>query len=123
MAAKNIFERLLGKGRPPVEEAIKQPEVIQHAQRILDFLQRWNGSTVRIKDLNNHGPRPRDRESLLTAAAVLVENGWLIEIPVNRYDGHTWQIVRKPIVRPCVAVPTNPRSHVALDRTLHRSIL
>jgi hypothetical protein len=97
----NLFERL-NKGRPsPTEEAISaRTQEIQHAQRILNWLQHWDEPIVRSKDLRIYGPRPRDRESVLGSARILVENGWLRPIQTRRYDAHVWHIVRRQIVRP-----------------------
>src|SRR5262245_52389014 len=99
----NIFERL-SKGRPtPVEVTNKQTQKIQHAQRMLNWILRWPKSYIRTTELRIYGPRPRDRESAISAATILVEQGWLRPLPTNRYDGNRWQIVRKPIIRPTLA--------------------
>src|SRR5262245_14174147 len=81
---------------------IKQPHKIQHAQKLLDWLQRWSKPTVTVRDIHIYGPRPRDRESTLSSAKILVENGWLNPIQARRYDGHIWQVLRRPVVRPDV---------------------
>jgi hypothetical protein len=100
--ARDIFERL-DKGRPPIEEVIKRPQKIQHAQKLLDWLQRWPKSTVRAKDIRIYGPRPRDRKSMLDSADILVRHGWLSPIPTRRYDARIWQVIRKPIIPPKVS--------------------
>jgi hypothetical protein len=92
--AKDIFERL-DKGRPPIEEGAKRPQKIQHAQRLLDWLQHWTEPTIRARDIRIYGPRPRDRESAIDSAKILVEHGWLVPNKTRRYDSQEWQIVRK----------------------------
>src|SRR5262245_554327 len=104
--AGSLFDRL-SAGRPqPIDEAIKRPQKIQHAQKLLDWLQRWNKPTVSWRDIHNHGPRPiRDRKSAIDAAEILVRNGWLVPLKPHRYDMHKWQIVRRPpIVAPEVSM-------------------
>jgi hypothetical protein len=98
---KNIFERLQQR-RPPIEKATKQPQKIQHAQKLLDWLQRWGKPTVCIRDVRIYGPRPHNREGVIGSAEILVENGWLSPIQSPRYDGRAWRINRKPIVSPKV---------------------
>src|SRR5262245_58896334 len=103
MAVRDIFERL-DKGRPPTEAVIsKRSQKIQHAQKLLDWLQRWTKPTVCFRDIHIYGPYPRDRESTLNAAKILVDNGWLVPITRHWRDMHKWQVVRKPIVCPEVA--------------------
>jgi hypothetical protein len=98
----SLFERL-DKGRPaPTEEAIKQPQKIQRAQKLLDWLQHWGEPTICARDLCVYGPRPRDRESAIDSAKFLAEQGWLSPIQTHRYDRHAWRIVRKPIINPTV---------------------
>jgi hypothetical protein len=111
-AKPSFFARYIDKPPPPTEETIKRPQNIQHAQRILDWLQRWPEPYVRIRDFKNFGPRPRDRESVLNSAKILVENGWLNPLQPCRRDGQTWKIVRRPVVNPQVAAG-NPSSQVA----------
>ena len=102
MAGRDIFERL-DEGRPPIENTTKRSQKIQHAQRLLDWLQRWSKPTVCYREIRIYGPYPRDRESTLNAAKILVDNGWLVPIKTRRHDMLEWQIVRKPIVHPTVA--------------------
>jgi hypothetical protein len=96
----NIFERL-EKRRPPAEKTISARE--QHAQKILEWLLRWPKPTVRGKDLRIFGPHPRDRKNTLESADVLVRHGWLAPIKSRRYDGHAWEIIRKPMIPPKVS--------------------
>jgi hypothetical protein len=51
MAAKNIFERL-EKGRPPIEKA----QIVSPAQKLLDWLQRWDKPTICTREICNYGP-------------------------------------------------------------------
>jgi hypothetical protein len=100
---EDIFERL-NKERPSTEKIIsEQDQKIQHAQKVLDWLQRWDKPVVRRKDFRVYGPRPRDRKSMLDSTEILVRNGWLSPIRSRRYDGHTWQVIRKPTIAPEVA--------------------
>jgi hypothetical protein len=98
----DIFDKL-SAGRPPIEKTNKQLQKIQHAQRLLDFLQRWSKPVVRARDIRIYGPRPRDRESAINAARILTEQGWLNPVQSRRYDSREWLIVRKPIIHPTVA--------------------
>lgn len=100
---KDIFERL-DKGRPPAEAVIsKRTQKIQHAQKLLDWLQHARTRpTISARDIYTYGPRPRDRESAIDLAKSLVEHGWLIPIQTHRYDRYEWQVVRKPIINPTI---------------------
>jgi len=93
----DIFERL-NRGKPPPEEKAKP----DHAQRMLDFLQRWPKPIVSARDIQNYGPRPKQsREDVLKSVEILIRHGWLI--PNNeRRNGYQWQIIKKPIVHPRV---------------------
>jgi hypothetical protein len=100
--AASIFERLK-KGRPPTEITSKRPQKIQHAQKLLDWLQRAQTKpTITARDIYTYGPRPRDRESAIDSAKFLVEQGWLVRNQTHRYDRHEWQIVRKPVIHPTI---------------------
>jgi hypothetical protein len=100
MMGKTIFERL-EKGRPPIEKINSAREQkIQHAQKLLNWLQRWDKPTVSWQNIQNYGPRPKDRKKVVEAAEILVRNGWLIPLKPHRYDMHKWQVVRRPIVAP-----------------------
>jgi len=98
--AKTLFERL-AKNRPaPTEERTKQAD---HAQKLLDWLQRWTKPTITTRDIHIYGPQSiRDRESTISSAKVLVDYGWLIPLKAHRRDMHKWHIVRRPIVHPTV---------------------
>jgi hypothetical protein len=87
---------------PPTEVATKRPQ-IQHAQRTLDFIQRWTEPTIRARDLRLYGPRPRNRENIIGSTTLLTEQGWLTVHKARRYDSREWAIVRKPVICPSVA--------------------
>ena len=102
----NLFERL-AQGRPaPAEPARKQPPTeLEAAQKLLDFLQRWDKPTVSVRDIRIWGPRiTRNRKSAIAAAEILVKNNFLV--PNKPYRSHTyeWKIVRKPVIHPSVAI-------------------
>jgi hypothetical protein len=96
--ANDIFERL-NAGRP-TEVAAKRSAKIQHAQKLLDWLQRWPKSIVYARDFCVYGPRPRDRKNAISSAEILVASGWLIPTQTHRYDSQAWRIVQKPIIFP-----------------------
>jgi hypothetical protein len=97
-----IFKRL-EKARLPVEKTNKRSQKIEHAQRLLDFLQRWDKPVVRARDIRIYGPRPRDRASTIDATRILVDQGWLSPVRSRRYDSQEWQIIQKAVVYPTVA--------------------
>jgi hypothetical protein len=98
----SLFERL-DKGRPPsTEVSSERPQKIQHAQKLLNWLQRWNKPTVSSRDMRIYGPRPRDRKSAFDSATILVEHGWLRPIQTRRYNAQVWQVIQKPIIFPTV---------------------
>jgi hypothetical protein len=102
MAAVTIFERL-GRGRPQ-PTTIKQPSK-EPAQLLLDWLPRWPQDTITVRQIRVYGPHNiRNRRSAIDAAEVLVANGWLKPIKPSRPDTYAWQITRKNIIRPCVAM-------------------
>ena len=95
----SLFERL-STGRPPTVEKTQGPS---QAQQMLDWLQRWPKPVVNRRDVRIYGPSSvRDRKSMLSSAETLVKYGWLVPLDPGRHDGHKWQIVRKPVVRPIV---------------------
>jgi hypothetical protein len=97
--AKDIFERL-AKGRP----APLTKQEISPAQRLLDWLQRWNKPTVCMGDIRQHGPNSiRDRKIAADAAETLVRTGWLRPAKLHRYDMLKWEVIRKPIVAPDIS--------------------
>jgi hypothetical protein len=109
----SLFERL-DRGRPPpVEDRPKAgantinsdlAQKLIPAQKLLDWLQRWDKSTVCIKQILIYGPHSlRGRERAIDSAKTLVEYGWLTPVKKHRRDGHKWEIVRKPVVHPTVA--------------------
>jgi hypothetical protein len=102
----NLFERL-DQGRPaPEPKVVNQPDK-DPAQRLLDWLQRWNKPTVSMRQICQFGPRPiRDRKSVISATEVLVKTNWLIPIKTTRRDTREWEITRKTIVFPAVTAET-----------------
>jgi len=102
----NLFERL-GRDRP--SPPTKKAQETSPAQKLLDWLQRWNRSTISIRDVHNFGPNSiRDRKSMLDAAETLVKYGWLTPTKPHRYDMHKWQVVRKPIAHPIISTEQGP---------------
>jgi len=93
-----IFDKL-NERRPPIEKTIQRPQKIQHAQRLLDWLQGWSKPTISAREICIYGPRPiRKREKAGNAAKILEKNGWLIPVQTHRYDMEAWQIVRMPVL-------------------------
>src|SRR5215831_14217007 len=87
---------------PPSEQPRKE---LEPAQKLLDWLQRWPENTVTVRDLRVYGPRSiRNRKDAISSAEILVANGWLKPIKPSRPDTYAWQIVRKNIVHPAVAM-------------------
>jgi hypothetical protein len=73
------------------------------AQRLLNFLQRWDGDSVTLRDLRVWGPRfCRDPSKAVSAAKTLVEFGWLAATKPHWPGTYAWRIIRKNIVRPAV---------------------
>jgi hypothetical protein len=100
----NLFERL-NKRPPAAEPREKLPrDDLEHAQRLLDFLQRCQKPTITEREIRIYGPQSiRDRKSAIRSAEILVHFGWLTPIRSAYYNGRMWQITRKPIVGPSVA--------------------
>jgi hypothetical protein len=87
----------------PLIEQPRQKQITEGpspAQKLLDWLQRWDKPTITWQNIQNYGPRPKDRKKTIEAAEILVRNGWLIPLKPHRYDMHKWQVVRKPIACP-----------------------
>jgi len=81
---------------------IKQPH--SEAQKMLDWLQRWNKPTVRMNEILVYGPRSiRKRKIAIDAAEVLVKHGWLTQLQTRRPNMVEWQINRRAIVHPTIA--------------------
>ena len=95
-----IFERL-GRGRPPTETAIEQPRKDNHAQRLLTWLPRWPQETITVRQIRNYSP-VRDRGEAISAAEVLVANGFLAATRAQRPNTYAWRIIRKNILNPTV---------------------
>ena len=93
---KDIFKRL-SAGRPP---SVEKAQDRSPAQKLLEWLQRWDKPTVRVRDIRIYGPGSL-RKNVTNSAEVLVKNGWLT--PVQTHHGHKWRVVRKPIAQPTIA--------------------
>jgi len=103
MTAMNLFERLSREWPAPIEERTKHKD--DPAQRLLSWLPRWPKPTITVRQIRVYGPRClRDRRSAIDSAEILVANGWLIRIRPSRPDTYAWQIVRKNIIHPTVAM-------------------
>jgi hypothetical protein len=84
---------------PPKPKPDKDP-----AQKLLDWLQRWNKPTVSVRDIRIYGPKSiRNQRGAIDTAEVLVKNKWLIPIKPCPHGSYAWKIVHKPIIRPSVA--------------------
>ena len=96
-----IFDRLnRTRPTPPTTKNKDEP-----AQRLLSWLPRWPRDTITVRQIRVYGPRClRDRRSAIDSAEILVANGWLTPIKPSRPDTYAWQIVRKNIVHPTVAM-------------------
>ena len=93
--AKDIFKRL-SAGRPP---SVEKAQDRSPAQKLLDWLQRWDKPVVRVRDVRIYGPGSlRNQKSVTDAAEILVKNGWLTSVQARH--GHKWRVVRKPIAQP-----------------------
>jgi hypothetical protein len=89
------------KVRPKAERTRKPP-----AQALLDWTQRWDKPTIRLRDIQVFGPlHMRKREAAIKQADVLVKYNWLIPVKpsTGRRDSVEWKIVRVPIIQPTVA--------------------
>ena len=89
----SLFERL-DQGRPPPIEKAREHS---SAQKLLDWLQRWDKPTVRVRDIRIYGPGSL-RKNVTAPAEVLVKNGWLT--PVQTRQGHKWRVVRRLVAQP-----------------------
>jgi hypothetical protein len=100
MMGRDIFERL-AKERP----ALSTKEEPSPAQKLLDWLQRWNKNTISTRDIRRRGPGSiRDRKTAVAAADTLVQNGWLEHVEPHQYNMRKWRIIRRPpIVAPRVS--------------------
>jgi len=83
---------------------IERPQQVQHAQKLLDWLQRWDKPTLCGRDILQYGPYSlRNPKNAIASAEILVRNGWLAPAKLHRYYMHKWQVIRKPIIYPAVA--------------------
>jgi hypothetical protein len=97
----NLFDRL-ARGRPAPEPEPNQPP--SDAQKMLDWLLRWNKPTVSACEIYQYAPRSvrRDKESAIKNAEVLVRHGWLTALKTNRRHYRIWEITRKPVIHPVI---------------------
>ena len=81
---------------PEIEQPTKEP-----AQKLLEWLLRWNRSTVSISDLLTYGPRAvRPRDLALSSAQTLVEYGWLQPLETRCRNQRQWKILRQATLHP-----------------------
>ena len=93
----SFFARYFEEPKPPVEKT----KGSSPAQKMLDFVQRWDRPTIRVRDFRHYGPGSlRDRKDMADTAEVLVKAGWLKPVPTPH--GHKWAVIRKPIINPTV---------------------
>ena len=91
--AESVFAHLIDRPEEPVAAATPlaaPPE----AGKLLGWIQNnWKGSTIRSRDIQRLGPRPvRGRDNTLKMTEILVRRGYLVPMPVHRYDVKMWQI-------------------------------
>jgi hypothetical protein len=113
MVTKNLFQRLADKRQQsPTGERKNLPrDELADGQRLLDFLQRWTGDTICLRDILVYGPYAlrNNRVSAVAATKILTEHGWLSELEAHRPDRKVWRINRKPIIRPKITQTTAAR--------------
>jgi hypothetical protein len=105
----SLFERL-GKERtaPPNKKAHQ----LESAQKLLDWLQRWNKNTVTLRNILQFGPHStRYKTAASNAADVLVKNGWLIPMKTQHKNREEWYIVRQLRVYPAVATESIEKAY------------
>jgi hypothetical protein len=106
----NLFERL-SRNRPPAapleekDQKRRDEEALIHAQRLLDWLQKWEKDIISLRDICVFGPYvlQNERDDALNAAEILERHGWLVAQKAHRHDRREWQVLRKPIIRPTLA--------------------
>jgi len=85
----------------PEAKPTKETQETSPAQKLLDWLQRWNKPTVNAHEMMVYGPRLiRNRKSTADAAEILVKHGWLIPQKTNQSNWRRWEIVCKPTIHP-----------------------
>jgi hypothetical protein len=93
-----VFDRLRRPAAPPVTKNKDEP-----AQRLLTWLPRWPRDTITVRQLRNYSPL-RNRGEAISAAEVLVANGFLTSTKAQRPDTYAWKIIRKNILNPTVGM-------------------
>jgi hypothetical protein len=87
----NLFERL-DQGRPA---SVEKSQEISPAQKMLDWLQKWNKDFVSARDIRIYGPSLiRNQKDAVATARILVRNGQLTPIGSRKPYLHKWRIVR-----------------------------
>src|SRR6516162_3998420 len=89
----NLFERL-GQSPPPTQTKFGANGLTLELQALHRWLQNWNKSTIRLRDICSRGPEfARKRERAIHLAEKLVETGWLVPTKARRRDRKEWEIV------------------------------
>jgi hypothetical protein len=112
MTARDIFDRL-NRGRPPRQFKISNSELARELQKLHEWLQHSDRTSIRLRDICYLGPTSmRKRVKAISLAEILSANGWLIPIKKpRRYDRREWQIVRRAgEYRTIAAIPTPPQN-------------
>src|SRR5262249_10291924 len=83
---------------------VKQPQKNDHAQQLLDWLQKWPKPTIRAADILIYGPTPtRKRKNANDATETLVRHGWLAPLQAQQENYRSALITQKNIVPPQLA--------------------
>ena len=97
----NLFERL-SKERP-TPASTRKARQLEGAQKLLDWLMRWDKPTVRANEIHHRGPNSlRSRKRAIDHARILAEHGWLTPVRGRQYNTREWLIARKPVLHPTV---------------------
>jgi hypothetical protein len=95
-----LFDRL-SKERPQPANKAQEPSP---AQRLLDFVQRWDKDTICSVDILQFGPRcTRKRKDADSATEILEKYGWLERLETNQSNHRRWRIARKALIHPSIA--------------------
>jgi hypothetical protein len=59
-----------------------------------------------MRDVRVYGPRSirEQKSAILNAAEILVKNRFLVPIKPYRHDTYAWEIIRRPVIHPSVAI-------------------
>jgi hypothetical protein len=93
--AGDLFKRLAA-GRPLRQSKSDNSELARELQRLHEFLQRWNKSSIIcLRDIyRGLNYSTQDRKNAIGLAEVLTGHGWLIPDQAHRHDRRVWRIVR-----------------------------